>query len=152
MKIKSVIHRTSETPIPVYDATSPKYHNYVLANGCVVHNTAKLARDKNYQATFSLKGKPLNVMEATKDKVNSNKEIAGIFAGIGLDLGTADFEIEFKVTQDSGAVVIIDGQELYDLEKDEIIKIKIATKKAKMLHRSSRDFFKVLSEKLRWGN
>ncbi len=64
----------------------------------------------------------------------------------------ADFEIEFKVTQDSGAVVIIDGQELYDLEKDEIIKIKIATKKAKMLHRSSRDFFKVLSEKLRWGN
>ena len=64
----------------------------------------------------------------------------------------ADFEIEFKVTQDSGAVVIIDGQELYDLEKDEIIKIKIAAKKAKMLHRSSRDFFKVLSEKLRWGN
>ena len=64
----------------------------------------------------------------------------------------ASFGLEFKVTQDSGAVVIIDGQELYDLEKDEIIKIKIATKKAKMLHRSSRDFFKVLSEKLRWGN
>ncbi len=54
---------------------------------------------------------------------------------------TSWFEIEFKVTQDSGAVVIIDGQELYDLEKDEIIKIKIATKKAKMLHRSSRGFF-----------
>ena len=64
----------------------------------------------------------------------------------------ADFEIEFKVTKDTGAVVIIDGQELYDLNKDEIIKIKIATKKAKMLHRSSRDFFEVLSEKLRWGN
>jgi len=64
----------------------------------------------------------------------------------------ADFEIEFKVTKDTGAVVIIDGQELYDLNKDEIIKIKIATKKSKMLHRSSRDFFEVLSEKLRWGN
>ncbi|QKF72555.1 inorganic polyphosphate/ATP-NAD kinase [Aliarcobacter faecis] len=64
----------------------------------------------------------------------------------------AEFEIEFKVTKDSGAIVIIDGQELYDLEKDEIIKIKIATKKSKMLHRSSRDFFEVLSEKLRWGN
>ena len=63
-----------------------------------------------------------------------------------------DFEIEFKVTKDTGAVVIIDGQELYDLNKDEIIKIKIATKKSKMLHRSSRDFFEVLSEKLRWGN
>lgn len=64
----------------------------------------------------------------------------------------ADFEIEFKVTKDSGAVVIIDGQELYDLNKDELIKIKISTKKSKMIHRSSRDFFEVLSEKLRWGN
>lgn len=64
----------------------------------------------------------------------------------------ADFEIEFKVTKEAGAVVIVDGQEIYDLEKDEIIKIKIATKKSKMLNRTSRDFFEVLSEKLRWGN
>ncbi|RBQ25999.1 MULTISPECIES: NAD(+)/NADH kinase [Arcobacteraceae] len=64
----------------------------------------------------------------------------------------ADFEIEFKVPNSSEAVVIVDGQEMYELKKDEILKIKIATKKAKMLHRSSRDFFKVLSEKLRWGN
>ncbi|QKF59987.1 NAD(+)/NADH kinase [Aliarcobacter lanthieri] len=64
----------------------------------------------------------------------------------------ADFEIEFKVPNSSEAVVIVDGQEMYELKKDEILNIKIATKKAKMLHRSSRDFFKVLSEKLRWGN
>jgi NAD+ kinase len=64
----------------------------------------------------------------------------------------ADFEIEFKVTKEAGAIVIVDGQEIYDLKKDEIIKIKIATKKSKMLNRTSRDFFEVLSEKLRWGN
>lgn len=64
----------------------------------------------------------------------------------------ADFEIEFKVTKETGAIVIVDGQEIYDLNKDEIIKIKIATKKSKMLNRTSRDFFEVLSEKLRWGN
>jgi DNA gyrase subunit B len=52
----------------------------------IVHNSAKIARDKKFQATFALKGKPLNVMETTKDKVNANAEIAGIFAGIGLDL------------------------------------------------------------------
>jgi topoisomerase-4 subunit B len=34
-----------------------------------------------------MRGKPLNVMETTKDKVNNNKEIAGIFAGLGLELG-----------------------------------------------------------------
>jgi len=63
----------------------------------------------------------------------------------------ANFEIEFNVPNSSEVVVIVDGQEFYGLKKDGILKIKIATKKAKMLHRSSRDFFKVLSEKLRWG-
>lgn len=63
----------------------------------------------------------------------------------------ADFEIEFKVPFDE-ATVIVDGQEMYELKKSEIISIKIATKQAKMLHRTSRNFFTVLSEKLRWGN
>jgi DNA gyrase/topoisomerase IV subunit B len=61
-----------------------------LVEGDSAGGTAKVARDKNFQATFSLKGKPLNVMETTKDKVNSNKEIASIFAGIGLDLSVED--------------------------------------------------------------
>jgi len=58
-----------------------------LVEGDSAGGTGKVARDKNFQAVFSLKGKPLNVMEASKDKVNGNKEIAGILAGIGLDLG-----------------------------------------------------------------
>lgn len=57
-----------------------------LVEGDSAGGTAKVARHKDFQATFALKGKPLNVMETTKDKVNANKEIAGIFAGIGLDL------------------------------------------------------------------
>jgi DNA gyrase/topoisomerase IV subunit B len=36
---------------------------------------------------FKLKGKPLNVMEATKDKIGSNVEVAGIMAGIGVNPG-----------------------------------------------------------------
>jgi len=63
----------------------------------------------------------------------------------------ANFEIEFNVPNSSEVVVIVDGQEFYGLKKDGVLKIKIATKKAKMLHTSGRDFFKVLSEKLRWG-
>lgn len=57
-----------------------------LVEGDSAGGTAKVARYKDFQATFALKGKPLNVMETTKDKVNANAEIAGIFAGIGLDL------------------------------------------------------------------
>lgn len=84
--VKSVRRIKLDNPVPVYDATSPKYHNFALANGVVVHNTAKIARHREFQATLALKGKPLNVAETAKSKVTANKEIASIFAGIGLDL------------------------------------------------------------------
>ena len=64
----------------------------------------------------------------------------------------ADFEIEFKVIDNQGAVVIVDGQDIYEVEQNQSIKIKIASKKAKMIHRIQRDYFEVLNEKLRWGN
>ena len=64
----------------------------------------------------------------------------------------ADFEIEFKIIDNQGAVVIVDGQDIYEVEQNQTIKIKIANKKAKMIHRIQRDYFEVLNEKLRWGN
>ena len=64
----------------------------------------------------------------------------------------ADFEIEFKITDNQGAVVIVDGQDIYEVEQNQSIKVKIANKKAKMIHRVQRDYFEVLNEKLRWGN
>lgn len=62
------------------------------------------------------------------------------------------FEIEFKVLDNQGAVVIVDGQDIFEVGENESIKIKIANKKVKMLHRVQRNYFEVLSEKLRWGN
>ncbi|MBY0541448.1 MAG: NAD(+)/NADH kinase [Campylobacterales bacterium] len=64
----------------------------------------------------------------------------------------ADFEIEFKIIDNQGAVVIVDGQDIYEVEQNQSIKIKIAKKKAKMIHRIQRNYFEVLNEKLRWGN
>lgn len=64
----------------------------------------------------------------------------------------ADFEIEFKIIDNQGAVVIVDGQDIYEIEQNQSIKINIANKKAKMLHRIQRNYFEVLNEKLRWGN
>lgn len=58
-----------------------------LVEGDSAGGTAKIARNKRFQATFGLRGKPLNVMDAGKEKINANKEIAGIFAGIGLGAG-----------------------------------------------------------------
>lgn len=48
--------------------------------------SAKQARDGDIHAIFPLKGKPLNVMEASLDKVMANIEIATVLAAIGLDL------------------------------------------------------------------
>ncbi len=64
----------------------------------------------------------------------------------------AYFEIEFKIMDNQGAVVIVDGQDIYEIEQNQSIKINIANKKAKMLHRIQRNYFEVLNEKLRWGN
>ncbi|MFA9373431.1 MAG: NAD(+)/NADH kinase [Poseidonibacter sp.] len=64
----------------------------------------------------------------------------------------ADFEIEFTISDSQGAVIIVDGQDIYEVEQNESIKIKIASKKAKMIHRIERNYFDVLNEKLRWGN
>lgn len=64
----------------------------------------------------------------------------------------ADVEIEFKISDAQGAVLLIDGQDTYELEDKTIIKVTIAKKKAKLIHRIERNFFEVLNDKLGWGN
>lgn len=64
----------------------------------------------------------------------------------------ADFEIEFNISDNQGAVVIVDGQDIYEIGQNESIKIKIAQENARLIHRSERNYFDVLNEKLRWGN
>ncbi|AXX93173.1 NAD(+) kinase [Malaciobacter molluscorum LMG 25693] len=63
----------------------------------------------------------------------------------------ADFEIEFTVSDNQGAVVIVDGQDIYEVEHNQSVKIQIASKKGKLIHRKTRNYFQVLNEKLQWG-
>lgn len=46
MKIKSVKKTTKKEP--VYDLEVPKYHNFILANGIVVHN-CRYATEKHWK-------------------------------------------------------------------------------------------------------
>ncbi|PLY09811.1 MAG: NAD(+) kinase [Arcobacter sp.] len=64
----------------------------------------------------------------------------------------ADVEIEFKIKDKQGAVLLIDGQDTYEVEDETVIKVTIASKKAKLIHRTKRNFFEVLNDKLGWGN
>jgi NAD+ kinase len=62
------------------------------------------------------------------------------------------FEIEFITQDDEGATIIADGQDMYELGKDDIIKIKIAQKRAKLLHSKDRNYFEIVNKKLNWGD
>jgi NAD+ kinase len=62
-----------------------------------------------------------------------------------------DFEITFENTNKESAVVIIDGHDTYELKQNDIITIKVASSKAKLIHRCERNYFDVLNKKLHWG-
>lgn len=66
-----------------------------LVEGDSAAGGAKRARDKLLQAVFPLKGKPLNVMEASADKINGNAEVVGILAAMGADLSKDTVTIRY---------------------------------------------------------
>ncbi len=62
----------------------------------------------------------------------------------------ADFEVEFSSEDET--IVVIDGQDTYNLKFFDAIKINIAQQGIKMIHRTDRNYFKVLKQKLHWGS
>ncbi len=63
-----------------------------------------------------------------------------------------DFELNFRINDENGARLIIDGQDIYELSNGEDISIKDSKFKAKLLYTKTKNYFQVLSEKLNWGN
>ncbi|MEK6895513.1 MAG: DNA topoisomerase (ATP-hydrolyzing) subunit B [Nanoarchaeota archaeon] len=79
--------------IDVYDIEVPGTHNFALASGVFVHNSAKQARNKENQAILPLKGKPLNVEKSSPARALSSEEIANIITVVGTSVGE-EFDIE----------------------------------------------------------
>ena len=63
-----------------------------------------------------------------------------------------EFELNFTSKTTQGAVVIIDGHDIYELNYEDNIKIKIASNRAKLIRPYKRDYFEILNDKLNWGS
>jgi len=62
----------------------------------------------------------------------------------------ADFEISFESEDET--IIVVDGQDIYNLKFFDAICIKIASKGVRMIHRMERNYFDVLKQKLHWGS
>ena len=76
-----------EEEVEVYDLEVPGTHNFALASGVFVHNSAKQGRDRHFQAILPLRGKILNVERARLDKMLENQEIKNIITATGVGIG-----------------------------------------------------------------
>jgi NAD+ kinase len=61
------------------------------------------------------------------------------------------FNIGLTSGNENNLMVIVDGQDTFELDFDDEITISMARKKAILIHREERNYFKVLSTKLNWG-
>ena len=86
-KVKYVRHIVKtqhlKEAIDVYDLEVPNTHNFALASGVFVHNSAKGGRERRFQAILPLRGKVLNVEKAGITKILKNAEIRAMVAAIG---------------------------------------------------------------------
>ncbi|MCX6653337.1 MAG: DNA topoisomerase (ATP-hydrolyzing) subunit B [Methanomassiliicoccales archaeon] len=76
----------------VYDIEVPGSHNFALAAGVFVHNSAKMGRNREFQAILPLRGKILNVERARMDKILKNQEIRNLITAMGTGIDE-DFNI-----------------------------------------------------------
>jgi len=73
--------------IDVYDLEVEKTHNFALASGIFVHNSAKQGRDRRFQAILPLGGKILNTERAQLDKIVKFEEIRDLIVALGGGIG-----------------------------------------------------------------
>ncbi|MDP3699143.1 MAG: DNA topoisomerase (ATP-hydrolyzing) subunit B [Nanoarchaeota archaeon] len=89
-KIREIIKLDEK--IDVYDIEVPHTHNFALASGVFVHNSAKQGRNREFQAILPLRGKILNVEKARLHKIMENREIIAMIIALGTGVGE-EFDI-----------------------------------------------------------
>jgi topoisomerase-4 subunit B len=80
-----------------------------LVEGDSAGGSAKLARDKQYQAILPLRGKVLNTFEVERDRLFANNEIHDIAVAIGVDPHGASGEADLTGLRYSKIIIMADA-------------------------------------------
>jgi topoisomerase-4 subunit B len=80
-----------------------------LVEGDSAGGSAKLARDKQYQAILPLRGKVLNTFEVERDRLFANTEIHDIAVAVGVDPHRASAEADLKGLRYSKIIIMADA-------------------------------------------
>ncbi len=81
-----------EERFDVYDLEVPNTHNFALASGIFVHNSAKQGRDRQFQAILPLRGKILNIEKTDDAKIYKNTEVQSLITALGLGIKGEEFD------------------------------------------------------------
>jgi len=84
-KITKIVKLKGKTD--VYDLEVPDTHNFALASGIFVHNSAKQGRDRRFQAILPLRGKVLNIEKKEFKALMDNEELTNLITAIGIGIG-----------------------------------------------------------------
>ena len=80
-RIKKIINLKKK--VDVYDLEVEGTHNFALASGIFVHNSAKTGRDRKFQAILPLFGKVLNTERARIDQIVTSDKFKNLIVALG---------------------------------------------------------------------
>ncbi len=80
-----------------------------LVEGDSAGGSAKLARDKQYQAILPLRGKVLNTFEVDRDRLFANTEIHDIAVAVGVDPHRSIDEADLKGLRYARIIIMADA-------------------------------------------
>ncbi|MCX7702551.1 MAG: DNA topoisomerase (ATP-hydrolyzing) subunit B [Planctomycetota bacterium] len=99
-RAKELVHRkealsSGSLPGKLADCSSRDVENTELfiVEGDSAGGTAKMGRDRTFQAILPIRGKILNVEKARMDKVLEHEEIVTIINALGTSIGEEDFDL-----------------------------------------------------------
>ena len=80
-----------------------------LVEGDSAGGSAKMGRDKEFQAVLPLRGKVLNAWEVERDRLFANQEIHDIAVAIGLDPHAPDVEVDLSTLRYGRICILSDA-------------------------------------------